>query len=197
MNVFLLGLPHSGRTTVAHSIEKSLGLVYLNVSDWVKRSTLVRDPDEHEQQYQEKYRDFYFGILKINPTMCIDYTHEVMRENGFDKTYIIEGITTPKDFVHLFDYNKDVVVFLNRTDNGEYYQDHDNIALPTMKDYCFWMSAAGFLPKSRWLEYNFKIPGEDSDFIKNLGSKNSVFLVKSINKAVSHLEGKLKEIISS
>lgn len=197
MNVFLLGLPYSGRTTVAKAVEKSLGLSYLNISDWVQNSIFARYPDEHEQQYQERYRDFYFGILKINPSMCIDYAHEVMVDTGLDKNYLVEGITTPRDFVHLFDYNKDVVVFLNRTDNGEYYQDHDNIALPTMKDYCFWMSAAGFLPKHRWLEYNFKIPGVDSDFVKNLGSKNSVYLVKSINNAITHLEGKLKELISS
>lgn len=195
MNVFILGLPHSGRTTVAKSVEKSLGLTYLNISDWVNKSSLVKLPDEHEQQFQEKYREFYFSILKINPLMCIDYAYDAMLENGLDKNYVIEGVTTPKDFVHLFDYNKDIVVFLNRTDNSEYYQDHDNIALPTMKDYCFWMSSAGFLPKHKWLEYNFRIPGENSDFIKNLGSKNSVYLVKSINNAISHLDGKLKELI--
>lgn len=194
MNVFVVGLPHSGRTTVAKAIEKSLGLIYLNVSDWAQKSDLVRLPDEHEQQFREKYRDFYFGVLKINPLMCVDYANEIMVRNGLDKNYIIEGITTPKDFVHLFDINKDIVVFLNRTDNNEYYQDHDNIAFPTMKDYCFWMSSAGFLPKNKWLEYNFKIPGDQDDYIKVLGSKNSVFLVKSINKAIIHLEQKLKEL---
>jgi AAA domain-containing protein len=194
MNVFILGLPYSGKTTVAKAIEKSLGLIHVNVSDWIVRAVREQFHVEHEQQFKEKLQEVYFDLLKQDPTMCISHAHEVMVRHGLDKNYIIEGIVTPKDFIHLFNINDDIVVFLNRTDNGEYYQDHDNIALPTMKDYCFWMSSGGLLPKNKWLEYNFKIPGEESDYIKILGSKNSVFLVKSIDKVISHLDGKLKEL---
>jgi len=64
-----------------------------------------------------------------------------------------------------------------------------------MRDYCFWMSAAGLISRDRWLEYNFKIPGDDSDFIKKLGSKNTVYLARSINKAIAHLRESLREVI--
>jgi hypothetical protein len=59
------------------------------------------------------------------------------------------------------------------------------------------MSAAGVLNKDRWLEYNFKIPGEDSDFVKAMGAQNSVFIVKSINKVISHLIERLEKVSSN
>jgi hypothetical protein len=90
-----------------------------------------------------------------------------------------------------------MVVFLNRTDNAEEFKDSESIAVSVMRDYCFWMSAASLLPKDRWLEYNFKIPGDDSDFIKKLGSKNSVFLAKSLTKAISHLKESLKDLVKA
>jgi hypothetical protein len=72
--------------------------------------------------------------------------------------------------------------------------DHENIGVSVIRDYCFWLSSASLINKSNWLEYNFRIPGEDSEFIKNLGSKNSVFIVKSIKKAISHLKEKLNDL---
>jgi hypothetical protein len=109
-----------------------------------------------------------------------------------DPIYIIDGILSPKDFTALFDYREDIVVFLNRTDNLHEYRDHENIGTSVIRDYCFWMSAAGVLIKDRWLEYNFKIPGENSDFVKAMGAQNSVFIVKSIERVISHLTERLQ-----
>lgn len=114
-----------------------------------------------------------------------------------DPVFIIDGISSPKDFTYLFNYREDTVVFLNRTDNAGEYRDHENIGVSVIRDYCFWMAASGLIDKKRWLEYNFRIPGDDVDGIKEMGAQNSLFIVKSINKAISHLKDKIKEIANA
>jgi hypothetical protein len=116
----------------------------------------------------------------------------MMKVSGEGANFVIDGIISPKDFSALFDYREDTIVFLNRTDNDHEYRDHENIGISVIRDYCFWMSSAGVVNKTKWLEYNFKIPGEDSDFVKAMGAQNSVFIVKSIKKVISHLIERLK-----
>jgi hypothetical protein len=86
---------------------------------------------------------------------------------------------------------EDFIVFLNRTNNEVDLKDYENIGVSVMRDYCFWLSSANNLDKNNWFEYNFNIPGEESDWVKSLGHKNSVFIVKSINKVISHLKERL------
>ena len=111
-----------------------------------------------------------------------------------DAVFVIDGISSPQRLHHLFDYQKDIVVFLNRTDNTHEYRDHENIGTSVIRDYCFWMSAASLISKHKWLEYNFRIPGEYSTHIKVMGAQNSVFIVKSIAQVISHLREKIWEL---
>lgn len=188
--LFIIGLPNSGRTTIAKSIcNKFKHYHYISYNNWVK--SLFRDIDnnEHIQKYQEAFNDFKVNLFKSNPAICIDVIRDLIDSNksNNDNTYVIDGVFSPKDFAVLFDFNKDTVVFLNRTDNEADSPDVDNIGISVMRDYCFWMSSAGFLNKERWIEYNYKFSHDDNDYIKSLGSKNSVYLVKSVNKVISHL----------
>jgi hypothetical protein len=133
--------------------------------------------------------------MMVNPWFVSGHVYEMMKVSGKEDTiFVVDGIISPKDFGTLFDYRQDIVVFLNRTDNEHEYRDHENIGVSVIRDYCFWMSAAGVLSKDRWVEYNFKIPGEDSDFAKAMGAQNSVFIVKSIKKVISHLTERLQGI---
>lgn len=197
MNIFIIGLPKSGKTTVAKILEQTLGFKYLNISDWIKTQFRNQHPNEHEQHFKEEFSNYFFNLFKDEPSMCADYAIDAMAEYGLEHQYVIDGIMSPRDFSQLFDAEKDIVVILNRTDNDEFLQDHENIGLSTIRDYCFWTSAIGALAKSRWIEYNFKMFGEDSDYVKILGAKNSVYLVKSMNNVLSHLQNKVKELTHS
>src|SRR5271155_5522130 len=95
----------------------------------------------------------------------------------------------------MFEYRQVVVIFLNRTDIEAEFKDHENIGISVMRDYCFWMASAGLLLKHRWLEFNFKIPGVEGDFVKELGSKNSVFIVRGIDRVLALIKEKLSHII--
>jgi adenylate kinase family enzyme len=196
LNIFLIGLPKSGRTTVAKTIAEEGRFKYIDAASWVKATFRERLPNEHLQQYLDEYYSFLSKRLNTNPYFIMDNVYDLMKsQQGEGHPYIIDGLSSPKDFTHLFDYRTDMVVFLNRTDNeSEQHRDQDSIAVSCARDYCFWLASADLLPRSRWIEYNFKIPGEDNEFVKPLGSKNSVFIVKSLNRAISHLKETLRVI---
>jgi len=195
MKIFIIGLPKSGRTTIAKAIVDEYGYHYINAMSWVRSTFRDRKPGEHIQQYEDEYQSYLAIRTLINPQFVIDYINEIIEISGRDATCIIDGISSPRDFASLFDFKQDVVIFLNRSDNDTDYRDCENIGTSVIRDYCFWMSAANLIIKDRWLEYNFKIHGEDSDHIKAMGAQNSVFIVKSISRVISHLKEKIKEIV--
>lgn len=196
MKIFIVGMPKSGRTTVAKAVAAKHGWVYIDAMSWVRSTYRARKEGEHPNQFEDDYQQYLTKRMQANPEFVINHVHEMMEVCGNENSvFVIDGIASPKDFTTLFDYRQDIIVFLNRIDNEHEYRDHENIGTSVIRDYCFWMSAAGVLNKARWIEYNFRIPGEDSDHIKAMGAQNSVFIVKSINKVVSHLIDRVKEII--
>ncbi len=189
MNIFIIGLPKSGRTTVAKALTKRFelyGWTHVDATSWV-RSTF-RTPKEGEQisQYEDEYQAFLSKRLLSKPSLITDHINEMVNVSS-PSVFVIDGINSPRDFINYFDYRKDIVIFLNRNDNEYEYRDHENIAVSVMRDYCFWMASAGLIAKERWLEFNFKMLGDDSDFIKVMGVQNTVILVRSLNKVVQHL----------
>lgn len=195
MKVFIIGMPQSGRTTVAKALCQADNFRYIDAFSWLRSSFRERKDDEKLETYEDEFHSWFTNRLKINPQLIVENVKESMDAYPSDDKliYVIDGLRSPKDFMQLFDYNKDIVVFLNRVDkNDADYKDYENIGVCVTKDYCFWLSSANLLPRERWFEYNFAIPGDDSDRVKNLGQKNSVFIVRSINRVISHLKELLK-----
>ena len=199
MRIFIVGLPRSGKTTVAKAIVEEHGYQYIDAMSWVRSTFRAANSDEHPHQYEDEYQQYLTRRMQVNPLFVIDNIYEIMEtnenEDPVDPIFVIDGVSSPKDFTALFDYRQDIVVFLNRTDNEHEYRDHENIGTSVIRDYCFWLSSAGLLDKQHWLEYNFRIPGENSEHVKAMGAQNSVFIVKSIGRAISHLSERLKELI--
>lgn len=198
MKIFIVGLPGSGRTTVAKAIVEAHGYQYIDAMSWVRSTFRGIQKGEHPHQYEDEYQMYLTKRSNVNPWFVTDYIYEMMKVSGKeDAVFVIDGITSPKDFTTMFDFRQDIIVFLNRTDNNGEFRDHENIGTSVIRDYCFWMSAAGLITKQRWLEYNFRIPGEDSDHVKQMGAQNSVFIIKSIKRVIAHLTDKVKEIIDA
>ncbi len=197
MKIFIVGLPRSGRTTVSEAVCKSHNFEYIDAMSWVRSTFREQKADEHPHQYEDDYQQYLTKRMMVNPWFVSDHIYEMMKvANNEDSVFVIDGVSSPRDFTNLFDYKQDIVVFLNRVGYDTEYRDHESIGVSVIRDYCTWMSSAGLLNRDRWLEYNFKIPGEPSDHVKVMGAHNSVFIVKSINKVISHLTEKLKEIVS-
>lgn len=198
MKIFIVGLPRSGRTTVAKALVEAHSYQYIDAMSWVRSTFREINKGEHPHQYEDEYQQYLTKRMNVNPWFVTDHIYEMMKVEGDEETiFVVDGIASPRDFTTLFDYRQDVVVFLNRTDSDHEFRDHESIGISTIRDYCFWMTAAGLIDKKRWLEYNFRIPGEDSDHIKVMGAQNSVFIVKSIKRVISHLTEQIKEIIDA
>ena len=191
MEIFIIGMPGSGRTTVAKAVCQQEGFRYVDSISWVKATFRDQKPGEHPDQYQDAYHQWFSNRLKEDPflgeTNVFDSIEAYEKSSDPGRHYVVDGVMSPKDFTALFDYNKDMAVFLNRTDNEMSHKDYESIGVSVIRDYCFWLSAAELLPKERWFEYNFKMSAPPGDFVKAMGSKNSVFVVKSITNVIDHL----------
>ena len=197
MKIFVIGLPQSGRTTVAKAIADEHGYQYIDAMSWIRSTFREPKETEHPHQYEDEYQQYLSKRLWVNPNLVLDHVHEMMKIEEEDPVFVIDGISSPKDFTSLFDYREDIIIFLNRTDGDEDYRDHENIGTSVIRDYCFWMAAACLIDRKKWIEYNFRIPGEPSDFVKEMGAQNSLFIVKSIDMVISHLKERVKEIIKT
>jgi hypothetical protein len=194
MKIFILGRPESGRSTVAEALCQDRQYCYVDGSHWVKQTFRPKRDEEHIEQYHDAYHQYFVDRLMGDSNLCLRNIQDTILSNPSDR-YVIDGIVAPRDFVTLFDYNHDFVVFLNR--NGEeeiQMKDYEKIGVSVMRDYCFWMSSAGLFTKERWHEYNFKMNGGDPTRFKTMGSKNSVFIVGTLEKAIQHLRDTLNNL---
>lgn len=192
MKIFIIGLPKSGRTTVSKSLTES-GFDYIDPVSWIKHTFRDQDPKESLSRYEEAYEEYLIARLKNDPELYIDNINGIMEASN-EKNFVIDGLSNPRDIIHLFDYNTDLIVFLNRMDNEAEFKDEQNIAHSVIRDYCFWLASAKLIDKSKWLEFNFTIPGDPNNpLIRKLGTHNTVIIVKSIDRVTSYLKDIVKE----
>lgn len=187
MKIFVIGMPQSGRTTVAEALSNQLAdCLYIDATSWIRASFRPMLDKETPLHYQDEYHSWLLQRMKANPMLFVNNVEQAIcaYESGSNKkfNYVIDGIFSPHDFIKLFDYNHDLVVFLNRTNNTAEYKDYENVAVPVIRDFCYWLASADLLTKNRWLEFNFAIPGNDSDIVKKLGNKNSVYIIRNIDR---------------
>jgi adenylate kinase family enzyme len=194
MKVFIIGLPGAGKTTAAKNMCEKLGSIYLDPDACIRHT--FREPNENEsiQQYMDLYNEYINQRLVIDPDLIIKSITDIIKVHPIiygseNDQFIIDGISNPRDFIQLFDYTKDLVVFLNRMDNEMEYRGVQNISLSVMKDYCLWLASSNLLSKDRWFEFNFTIPGDEKqDLVKKAGFHNTVILARSFKRVISSLE---------
>lgn len=198
MKVFILGLSQCGKTTVAKALAQSPDAFCISASAWLKSNFREQALKEDQEDFEKERNEFLSTALKRHSDLIIDSIETTMSmHSDFNpklKKFIIDGITSPRDFMKLFDYNTDVAIFLNRVDNPSEINDHDGIGQNVIRDYCLWFSTMGLLPKDRWTEYNYRMPGEESEFVKELSSRNLVTITKNINKAIEIMRARLWKI---
>ena len=194
MKIFILGLAKSGKTTVAKSLTDSSGICAISAVNWVKSTFRAKQEKELPEDYELAELEYVSSRLKVNPDLFTNNIKDIMSVNSHCSIFVIDGINSPRDFSQLFDYNKDIVIFLNRIDNPETVKDDEGVALNIMRDYCLWLTTMNLLNKDRWWEFNFRLPGEESDFSKDLMSRNHVTITRSLNKAISIIKERLCKI---
>lgn len=191
MKTVLIGLPKSGRSTIAKELATKCELHYLHAESWITASFRSRTAGESLEDYKEAYQKFYAERLRVNPDTISNNVRETIVARNAIKIcdVVIDGLTSPRDFINLFDYNQDVVIFVNRTNGPNYIEGCDHINVNVVRDYCLWLGTMGLLAKNRWQEYNFPIPGDPKDsFTKELGNKNTVTITRSIEKTIEMIK---------
>ena len=187
--IFICGLPSSGRSTVAKAIvSNAVEYIYFEPNFWTKVAFRKQNNGEPLYQYQDAYDDYILNRLKEDPDLYIKIVNDCVKIFADFQTFVIDGILSPRDFSNLFDYNKDTIIFLNRTDNNSEYKDAQSIALSSIRDYCYWATTMGLLDKTRWLEFNFSINTTNkSPLIKKMGSHNTIVLARNIDNVILFL----------
>jgi hypothetical protein len=189
MRVFIIGLPENGCDIVSKALCQELEMPYIDACSWVQHIFRDKKTDEHEQQYQELFDEFLTEKLKIDSDLYLNHITSSLQI--YQNNAIISGLHSPREFVKLFDYTKDIVIFLNRIDTDSVKEEY-SIGISVIRDYCYYLASSKLLTRDKWIEINYKLLGEESDFVKSLGSKNSIFLVKNIKKAIEVLISLLK-----
>lgn len=136
-NVFLIGSTKVGKTTLAWTIcfeTSGIDLVPVQASKWIKEQyneTNFPSYSEYVAFLTKKSREF----LTDDPDCAIKRIKQSFNGNGGG--CLIEGVRNPRDFMHLFDYRKDLVVFLSR-DGMEIINEFEE-GIEVIKQYVKWL----------------------------------------------------------
>jgi len=192
MKIFILGLSKSGKTTVSKALCSQSNINCVSPFDWFKNSFRCKSLNESDIDYQKDFQNYLTNSLKKEPTLFSNYIESCCFWNE-EKISIIDGMLDPKNFIDVFDWNTDMLVVLNRLDNNS-DNDYDHISLNVIRDYCFWLSNSGLMPKDRWQEFNFKFNGLNSEHFKKIGAKNTLWIVHNIEKVIEILKQSIIDI---
>lgn len=193
MKIFILGLSNSGRTTVAKHLADEDSL-YISAMDWVKSTFRPKELGEDNLDFERSFNEYYSERIKVNPFLIAENIEEIIKSCPHNR-FIVDGVLNPQNFMKLFDYNQDVLIVLNRIDNTIDSTDQDNIALNVIRDYCYWLSSMNLLDKDRWIEYNFRINAKGDGTVKKMGTRNIVYIIKSIDNVITHVKDVVKSIL--
>ena len=153
MNIFVLGLTKTGKTTIAGRVAKKLSYELVSGSTWVKSryvpppGVVVGSPD-----YLRDITNYSCSQLASNPNVCVDYIHaHHCVEEGF---LVIEGLRNPRDFTLLFRPDEDLLILLNYPNNPIVPSDFERHGVRVIRDTVEWMTSTGILDPSRVLKIN-------------------------------------------
>jgi hypothetical protein len=139
-NIFIIGKTKSAKSALADWIEtKYPEFCRVQASEWIKAEC----PWESYQLLEDSYPEYVKFLshlsakrLKENPDACIDYIKRKYRiENGM---YAIEGIRNPRDFMSLFDPERDMVLFLSNP--GHEFDGNFDDGIEVIKGYVEWLA---------------------------------------------------------
>lgn len=161
--IFVIGQSKTGKTTVSkkiyeikklsetkrtNSTEETKWDIYgrIEASDWIKR--LHPEISEELPDYRKIISKISLIELSKNPNACIEWLsksincgkefYEIHSQNKKEYSevninFILSGIRNPYDFGHLFDAQKDIVVFLEPYGNHLSYEGFDRY-IPLIKE---------------------------------------------------------------
>ncbi|TSC82432.1 MAG: hypothetical protein G01um101419_588 [Parcubacteria group bacterium Gr01-1014_19] len=115
MKIFVIGMSNSGKTTLAKKIAELYGLECLSASEWVRTASPEFADGPKSDDQVAAMTEFTIATLKKNPKITVDFLND---KYDLTKSYVIEGVRNPGDFIRLFNPVTDYVVFITNNNNA-------------------------------------------------------------------------------
>lgn len=153
MNIFVLGMTKTGKTTVADRIAQKMGYERVSGSTWVKNRYVVPPGMVvGSPEYLQGITAYSCEALASNPDACVDFIRA--NHNVSEGFLVIEGLRNPRDFTLLFRPNEDLLILLNYPDNPVVPSEFERHGVRAIRDIAEWMVTTGMLNPDRVLKIN-------------------------------------------
>lgn len=116
MKIFIIGTTNSGKSTLAKYISNILNAPIISAGAWMKKN-YYQAVEETKENYTKMLTRTSMGFLQKNPNFFLEKIQDEVQKNIYSSVIIIEGIRNPRDFIHLFNPNEDVVILVNSVIN--------------------------------------------------------------------------------
>lgn len=161
MKIFIIGQSGSAKTPFADAISRALNVKFVSASDWLK--PITGDAKfKTKQEHIDGLTAVTLRELHKNFDACTDY---ITATNDLSAPLIIEGMRNPRDFVKMFDFRHDMVIFLNREDNP-YRATQFERGIMVIDGYITWAVTNGLLDTERRVNFMFQ-PKDLDATVKN------------------------------
>ena len=158
-----MGGSGTGKTPFSELVAKQLGIKCISASEWLK--PLIDKEFKTKQDHIDGLTELTIKELQKNPDACLDYielTHDLTQP------LVIEGVRNLRDFVHLADLQRDVMVFLNRKGNPHRPGSFD-YGVVVISDYVNWAANNNLTDKEKRVSFQYTIdelPAVVDNFVK-------------------------------
>lgn len=170
--VFVLGPSKSGKTTFAKCFPK---LKHIEASTPYRKAFEQERPEISTDSPLWRDEITKFGIHKklAMPDFCINYVKGEIEKTRFE-SQIISGIRNPRDFVSLFDYTMDYVVYLQPATTG--YSSFDS-GLDVIRNYIDWLHVNGLYKKDEKMFYLYPYVDQKTTLYEAVQNLAKEFLI--------------------
>lgn len=134
-NIFVIGPTECGKSTLCKEIEKidDTHVFYRHIS--IGNHFKQKFPNNKKEGYTDYLTQKCKELLAKNPDYVINFYKE--KGNCHGGGMIIDGLRNPRDFVHLFDFNQDLVIFVER--DGFEIKNEFEAGIDVIKNYVEWL----------------------------------------------------------
>lgn len=171
MKIFVVGCSQSGKTPFSEYISIALRCPRVGASEFF-RKTFRYSGQLSRQEFTDAITDFSLEVLRRDPDVNVRH----LRDRLPNTLCVVEGVRNPRDFVCLFDYRADRVVYLScaETDVEETTFGHGVDVIRELTDY--WVRC-GLLDVRRVSEVKIQsfleIEAAADNFVRALGETES------------------------
>jgi len=118
MNYFIIGNTKSGKTGVAKILQrKHKNLDFLSASEMIKIEFIKKYPERFSNlgEYVKTITNFSVNLLQNDPKANAKYLKLKLQQNK-EKSFIIDGLRNPIDFMEIFNPLEDVIIYIDNYD---------------------------------------------------------------------------------